>query len=86
MDAKLWARIIQDGATDEGVQHVIRSINRLTDERIANHGDVMVACAQILGQSIVLGGSAIAAEMRAGLIALIEGYATRVAVSLSDAD
>jgi aspartokinase-like uncharacterized kinase len=43
--------------------------------------DVMVACAQALGQLIVPGGGEIADVMRKGVIAMIDGYRMQAALS-----
>lgn len=72
-----WAALIRQGATDPDI--VIAAINALTCERRSNRGGVMVACAYLLAQSIVAGGHDNAKEIRAGVLALIDGYATEVA-------
>ena len=77
---KEWAQIIRDGSSDEGVRWVILAVNRETAARRSNRGDVMVACAQILGQSIAEGGPEIAAEVRQGILSMIDGYTMEVAV------
>ena len=74
-----WARIIQNGAIETQVRDVIEAINRFSHAERANGASIMVACAQILGQSIVDAGPDIASEMRSGLMALIDGYAMKVA-------
>lgn len=79
--AQQWARVVKDGATADGVKHVILAINRETAMRRANRADVMVACAQLLGQSIAPGGPEIAKELRQAVMAMIDGYAMEVAVN-----
>jgi hypothetical protein len=74
-----WARIIQNGATAPQVHEVISAINKLTGARRTNGASVMVACAQILGQSISDAGPEIAAEMRLGLMAMVDGFAMQTA-------
>ncbi len=74
-----WARIIQNGATAKGVHAVITAINELTATRRVKGASVMIACAQILGQSIADAGPDIASEMRAGLHALVDGFAMQTA-------
>lgn len=78
-DGQEWARVITNGATADGVRRAIRAMNRETAMRRANQGDVIVACAQILGQAIAGGGPEIAAEIRRGIMAMIDGYAMAVA-------
>ncbi|HEY4153525.1 MAG TPA: hypothetical protein VGM38_09410 [Pseudolysinimonas sp.] len=80
-DGKEWARAIQNGATELQVRAVICAINRLTGSQRTNGAAVMVACAQILGQSIADAGPDIASEMRAGLLTLVDGFAMQVAVA-----
>jgi hypothetical protein len=74
-----WARIIRDGAPDREVCVVIDAINVRTASYQANRGAVIVACAQILAQSIV-GEPSISAEIRAGIVALIDGFAMQAAI------
>lgn len=75
-----WARVIQNGATASQVREVIGAINRLTGTHRTNGASVMIACAQILGQSITDAGPEIAAEMRAGLLSLVDGFAMQTAM------
>jgi hypothetical protein len=75
-----WAEVIRTGSTNDGVETVVRAINGATLSKRSNRADVIVVCAQILGQSITPGGPFIAAEMRQGIMALIEGYAMQVAL------
>jgi hypothetical protein len=68
------------------VEHIILAINHKTFDRRANNADVIVACAQVLGQSIALAGSKeVATEIRQGIMALIDGYAMEVATTQGDA-
>ncbi len=71
-----WARVIQNGTSDRDVRAVISAIN----ESGVNGAAVMVACTQVLAQSITDASPDIAREVRAGLLALIDGYATRLAM------
>jgi hypothetical protein len=83
--AHLWADAIRKGADAGRSNDIVRSINEATANRRANRGDVMVACASILAQSIVSAGPDDAADMRAGIAALIDGFAMQLAVGGSDA-
>lgn len=78
--AQHWAKVVRDGSTDRGVVEIILAINRETQAKRANQADVIVACAQILGQSIAPGGPEIASELRQAVMSLIDGYTFRVAV------
>jgi hypothetical protein len=75
-----WAEVIRTGSTNDGVETVVRAIDDATLSKRLNRADVIVACAQILGQSITPSGPFIAAEMRQGIMALIDGYAMQVAL------
>jgi cytochrome c-type biogenesis protein CcmH/NrfF len=77
--AKDWAKVVRDGSTDGGVVSVILAINEETRSKRANQADVMVACAQILGQSIAPGGPDIASELRQAVMSMIDGYTYQVA-------
>jgi hypothetical protein len=79
-DAKHWARTIRSGSRSEGIDATVGAINRLTASGGANRADVIVACAFVLAQNIPAGGDFIAAEMRHGIMALIDGFAMKVAM------
>jgi hypothetical protein len=78
--SQYWAKLVQDGSSDRGVMCIITAINDETKAYRANQADVIVACAQILGQSIAPGGPEIASELRQAVMSLIDGYTLRVAV------
>ncbi len=80
VDAARWAILIRDSADSTQVKAVIDAINGLTHARQANRAAVIVACAQIIGQNIQ-GESAVADEMRAAIITMIDGYALGMAAS-----
>lgn len=75
-----WARLLWDGAADAEVIAVIEAINGLTASKRANRAAVMVACAQILAQNVTQAPLDLAAEIRAGVLALIDGFAMQSAV------
>lgn len=75
-----WAKVIRGGSREAGVMGILMAINEETLAHRANRADVIVACSQILGQSIAPGGPEIAAEMREGIMAMIDGYAMEVAI------
>lgn len=74
-----WAALIRRGATPGGANVIIAAINAETANGV-NRGAVMVACAYVLAQSIVAAGADNAAEIRDGIRALVDGYATEVAL------
>ena len=74
-----WAAIIRNRATNEGIQAVVAAINLQTASGQTTRGSVIVACTQVLAQAIT-GAPDIAAAMRAGILALLDGYAMRLAV------
>lgn len=78
--AQYWAKVVRDGSSDRGVEGIIAAISRETTSHRSNQADAIVACAQILGQSIAPGGPHIATELRQAIMALIDGYAFQVAV------
>lgn len=78
-----WAKLVRDGSTDQGVMGVIAAINRETHSHRAKQADVIVACAQVLGQSIAPGGPKIASELRQAVMTMIDGYALQVAVEIT---
>jgi hypothetical protein len=80
-DDQMWAEVIRRSSTADGVKSVVSSINLTTHARTANQADVIVACAMILGQSI--DGPDIAAEMRRGIMAMIDGFAMEFAIARS---
>jgi hypothetical protein len=82
--AQHWAKIVRDGSSDRGVTGIITAINLVTKSREANQADVVVACAQILGQSIAPGGPYLASELRQAVMSLIDGYTFIVAVEASE--
>lgn len=75
-----WASLVKDGSSERGVKWIIAAINEETGARRATQADVIVACAQILGQSIAPGGPEIASELRQAVMSLIDGYTCQVAV------
>lgn len=77
--AQEWSRIIRNSATNAEVRAVIEALNELTGSCRASGASVMVACAQILGQSISDSGPEISVEMRAGLLSLVDGFAMQTA-------
>ena len=76
--AQQWAQVIRNKSSDGGVISVIEAINKQTDMHRANMADVIVSCSQILAQSIA-GDASIAAEIRQGIISMIDGYTMQVA-------
>lgn len=78
-DARQWAAVIQRGSTTANVQAVIRAINAQSALGHVKKADAIVACIQILAQVIAAAGPEITADVRTGIIALIDGYATQAA-------
>jgi hypothetical protein len=77
--AREWSRIIRNNASMVGVRSIIAAINDETAECRAKHADVIVACAQLLGQSIGGSQTDIAKEMRLGIMEMIDGFAMQMA-------
>ncbi len=75
-----WARLIREGATEAEVIAVIQAINELSWSRQANRAALTVACAQILAQNVTQAPPDIAAEIRDGILALIDGFAMQSAI------
>lgn len=80
-NSKHWSRIVNEGSSDEGVFAIIKAINRATKSKRAGQADVIVACAQVLAQSIAGADPEIAADIRLAVLAMIEGYTYQVAVA-----
>jgi hypothetical protein len=76
---RYWSRTIQLSATDKGVEEVTNALNTTLLDKRCTKVDIMVACAQALGQLIVPAGTDIADVMRRGVIALIDGYSMEAA-------
>jgi hypothetical protein len=75
-----WAAMIRSGAGSGDASAIIDAINRMTAARQAYRGAVMLACAQVLAQSIVEAGPDRAPGIRSGIMALIDGFATQAAI------
>jgi hypothetical protein len=82
-DDTQWANVIRAEAHDDRVQRVIEAINRETHMAHAKLADVIVACVQILGQTVANAPSdpVIAGEIRRGIMSLIDGYAMQFATN-----
>lgn len=77
-EGQQWAALIRKDATDP--EPVIAAINELTASHRANRGAVMIACAYVLAQCVVAGGPEDAAVIRLGVLSLLDGFSTQVAV------
>lgn len=77
-----WAKIIRKESTNVGVKRVLNAVNSTVGPGKSNRADVFIACCQILGQDIP-GEAAISVEIRAALLAMIDGYAMQVATDAS---
>lgn len=78
-----WANTIRQGARDDDAALVVDAINHLTATRHVNNGSIILACAQVLAQTIVNAPAGNAREVREGIISLIADYAMRVAMERS---
>jgi hypothetical protein len=78
-----WANLVILGATDDGARAVVDAINKLTRAGPTNRACVIVACTQILAQNITQAGPDIAAQVREGIMTLIDDYAARLAMEES---
>jgi hypothetical protein len=74
-----WAAVIWARAADADIVAVLEVINELTASTKVNQAAVMVACAQILAQSITRAPLDVAGEVRAGILSLIDGLAMQSA-------
>jgi hypothetical protein len=80
MDNHHWANVIREGTRDDEVMLVMQAVNNLTMNRQAKLDSIIIACTQILAQSIVMAPPEVARGIRQGIMTLIDGYATQVAV------
>jgi hypothetical protein len=78
-----WANLIIASANEQATTEVVRLINMLIRARKTNQASVIVACTQILAQCITLAPSDVAAEVRIGIMGLIDDFAMRIATSES---
>lgn len=79
-----WAEMIRGLVDAERADLVMIDIVEATNKRRANRADVTIACALILGQSIATACPEDAKGIRAGIMAMIDGFAMRMAVSGGD--
>lgn len=79
VDHHRWSKMIRDGASDQGVGNILQAVNVATKLEMSNRADVIVACAQILAQNIAAEPT-IAAEIRLGIMSMIDAYAMRIAM------
>jgi hypothetical protein len=79
MSGNKSGRLILDSAPGREVCVVIDAIDVLTASHQANRGAVTVACAQILAQ-IIIGQPSMSTVVRAGIVALIDGFAMQAAI------
>jgi len=75
-----WADVIAASTTDAEATAVVNAINKVTASGQANPASVMMACVQILSQSITRADPLIAREVRAGILAMIDNFAMEFAV------
>lgn len=74
-----WSTFIRKDSSQRGVESLISAINQETGSQTANQADVMVACSQVLGQCIALGGESLSLELRQAIIDMIDEYALETA-------
>lgn len=79
-DKHSWANVILNNARDEQAERVVQAVNNLTATRDVNAASVIVAYAQILAQSITQAPPDVAAEVRNGILTMIDDFATHFAV------
>lgn len=75
-----WANALMSGIKEEDVAPIIEAVNALTRAQLVTRGAVIVACVQILAQTIAMAGPDIAKEMRDGIVGLIDDYVLRLAM------
>jgi hypothetical protein len=67
-------------ARDSEVAAIIKALNKVTGGKQANLASVIVACTQILGHTVMLAEPSTKAEIRTGILALIDGFAMQAAI------
>jgi hypothetical protein len=76
--ARRWANAILAGANDEQASRVVDAVNGLPGG--VGRASVILACAQILAQSITNAPPGLAAEVRDGILIMIDDYAMHFAL------
>jgi hypothetical protein len=77
MSDKRYSQLIITEAKDAQVAAVIRTVSEMTLRKQVNAAAVLVACSEILAQSIVKADPSIAPEFRAAIIELIDSFTKR---------
>ena len=80
LDGRRCAYSFRAGSHDDETAAIVDAVNMITKAGQANTGSVVIACSQILAQTIARAGPEIAPEVRAGILTLIDDYAMRYAV------
>jgi galactitol-specific phosphotransferase system IIB component len=79
-EGQLCSQLIHSVATEAGVKALISAVNVELNAGRSNNADLIVACAQLLGQSISTGSGGTAAGKRKGILAMVDTYATIFAI------
>lgn len=75
-----WANLIDDAAIPDQAARVVQVINHLVESRQVSRATVIVACAQILAQTITEAPPDLAGAVRDGVLTLVDDYAVHFAV------
>lgn len=84
-DGQYWAQLFIERMRQAETDAVLRAVNSLTGSGQVNRASVVFAACEILGQSIAQAPLDVAAEVRAGIMALLDGAAMRAATHEADA-
>ena len=79
MTVREIASLYRAWASDDEVARIIDAINKITRDGRMNKADMIVACAQILAQTITSADARFAGNIRGGVIALIDGFVMQIA-------
>jgi hypothetical protein len=80
LDGRHWANSFRAGSHDDEAAAIVDAVNMITTAGHANVASVVLACSQMLAQTIAHAGPEIAPEVRAAILTLIDDYAMRYAV------
>ncbi len=80
IDGHAWANKIQKGAAPDGIAVVLAALEELGKSGVTPSSMIIAFC-QVLAQGIVSSGF-VAPQVRGGIIAIIDGYATEIALQV----
>lgn len=74
-----WGLSIRRRAPETEIRAIVDVVNKLTASGLVSRAAIIVACAQILAQNITGAPPDVAPEIRAGILALVDGFAMQSA-------